>query len=130
VAAFPDLQFLVIINPNSGPGAAPWWSNEDYIREIPRLNALPNVTTLGYVRASYCRRPLQDVLGDIETYDRRGREDSRYRVDGIFLDETVNLYSEEAKRYLDNVDRRARDLMGIAGRELVSLEYLLWKNES
>jgi hypothetical protein len=130
VAAFPDLQFLVIINPNSGPGAAPWWPNEDYIREIPRLNALPNVTTLGYVRATYCKRPLQDVLEDIETYDRRGREDIRYRVDGIFLDETVNLYSEEAKRYLDTVDRRARDLMGLAGRELVSLEYLLWKNGS
>jgi hypothetical protein len=124
VAAFPHLQFLVIVNPNSGPGAEPWWPNEDYLREIPRLNALPNVTTLGYVRATYCKRPIHDLCGDIETYDRRGREDSKCRVDGIFIDETVNLYSEEAKRYLDSVDHAASTLLGVAGKRLVSPWYL------
>ncbi|KAH6862034.1 Spherulation-specific family 4 [Alternaria alternata] len=113
VAANPCVRFVVIINPNSGPGAAPWWPNEDYVREIARLNALPNVTTLGYVRVAYCRRPVQDVLEDIETYGRRAREDDRLRVEGIFVDETVNLYSEEAKKYLDAIDRRARTLIGV-----------------
>ncbi|OAG20231.1 hypothetical protein CC77DRAFT_989826 [Alternaria alternata] len=113
VAANPCVRFVVIINPNSGPGAAPWWPNEDYVREIARLNALPNVTTLGYVRVAYCRRPVQDVLEDIETYRRRAREDDRLRVEGIFVDETVNLYSEEAKKYLDAIDRRARTLIGV-----------------
>jgi hypothetical protein len=83
---------------------------------------LPNVTTLGYVCITYCKRPVQDVLDDIESYDRRGREDSKYRVDGIFLDETVNLYSEEAKGYLDTVDRRAQVLAGVAKRRMASLQ--------
>ncbi|RII16917.1 hypothetical protein CUC08_Gglean003365 [Alternaria sp. MG1] len=119
VAANPCVRFVVIINPNSGPGAAPWWPNEDYVREIARLNALPNVTTLGYVRVAYCRRPVQDVLEDIETYGRRAREDDRLRVEGIFVDETVNLYSEEAKKYLDAIDRRARTLIGVVENKMM-----------
>jgi len=82
---------------------------------------LPNVTTLGYVRTTYCKRPVQDILDDIESYDRRGRENSGYRVDGIFLDETVNLYSEEVKSYLDTVDRRAHVLAGVAEERMASL---------
>src|SRR3954452_15888951 len=98
IAQHPDVQFLVIINPNSGPGAAPWWPNADYVREIPRLNALPNVKTLGYICATYCKRSLDAALDDIDTYGARGRKDARQGVDGIFVDETVNLYSDEAKR--------------------------------
>ncbi|KAG9194725.1 hypothetical protein G6011_04760 [Alternaria panax] len=118
-AAYPCLQFFVIVNPNSGPGVAPWWPNEDYVREIPRLNALPNVTTLGYVQVAYCKRPIQDVLEDIETYHRRSEQDDRLSVDGIFVDETVNLYSEEAKKYLDAIDRRARTLIGVVENRMV-----------
>jgi hypothetical protein len=120
IAAYPNLEFLVIINPNSGPGAAPWWPNGDYIREIPRLNELPNVTTLGYVRATYCKRDLKDVLEDIQTYAERGRKDAGLRVDGIFVDETVNLYSKEAKGYLDVIDRKVEESIGVTGSRLVS----------
>lgn len=76
------------------------------------------------MRATYCKRPVQNVLEDIGTYDRRGGEDDRLRVDGIFIDETVNLYSEEAKRYLDAIDCRARTLIGVAERRTVSLDVL------
>jgi hypothetical protein len=118
-----DLQFLVIVNPNSGPGAAPWWPNEDYIREIPRLNALRNVTTLGYVRVTYCKRDLEETLEDIETYAGRGRKDDGARVDGIFVDETVNIYSKEAKLYLDAIDRKVEESIGVAGNRLVGYSY-------
>ncbi|EDU45689.1 conserved hypothetical protein [Pyrenophora tritici-repentis Pt-1C-BFP] len=106
IAKHPDVQFLVILNPNSGPGAAPWWPNADYIREIPRLNALPNVKTLGYICATYCKRSLKAALDDIEIYGARGRNDVCQGVDGVFVDETVNLYSHEAKNWLDSVDRK------------------------
>ncbi|RMZ70609.1 cell surface [Pyrenophora seminiperda CCB06] len=106
IAKHPHLQFLAIINPNSGPGAAPWWPNEDYIREIARLNALPNVKTLGYICATYCKRSLDAALDDIDIYGERGRKDAHQRVDGVFVDETVNLYSDEAKKWLDAVDRK------------------------
>jgi hypothetical protein len=124
VAAHPELEFLVIINPNSGPGSAPWWPNEDYIREIPRLNTLPNVTTLGYVRATYCKRDLKDVLEDIETYAERGQQDGILKLDGIFVDETVNLYTKEARGYLDAIDRKVEENIGVDGRRLASHPFI------
>ncbi|USP76102.1 hypothetical protein yc1106_03376 [Curvularia clavata] len=92
----------------AGPGTPPWWPNADYVREIARLNALSNVTTLGYVRATYCKRPHGDICEDIKVYAARGREDEKMRVEGVFVDETVNLYDERVKRYLDGVDERVR----------------------
>jgi hypothetical protein len=119
IATYPNLHFIVIINPHNGPGTVPWWPNEDYIREIPRLNTLPNVTTLGYVRATYCKRDLESVLEDIETYAERGRAGEELKVDGTFVDETVNLCSEEAKSFLDAIDRKVEESIGMTGKRLV-----------
>ncbi|KAF1934962.1 hypothetical protein EJ02DRAFT_460788 [Clathrospora elynae] len=116
ISANPHLHFLIIINPNSGPGAAPWWPNPDYIREIPRLNAFPNVTTLGYVRATYCERPVEDLFADIEAYAERSNDKAHpgLGVQGIFVDETVNLYTEDAKRYLDSIDQKVERSFGFS----------------
>ena len=90
---------------------------------MPRLNAQPNVTIVGYVRATYCKRSLDDVFEDIETYAERSLESGLkgLEVQGIFVDETVNLHSEEAKRYLDQIDRKVKETMGIGGDRLVSV---------
>lgn len=119
ISAHPDLEFLVIVNPNSGPGAPPWWPNEDYVREIPRLNASRNVTTVGYVRTTYCRRPVEDVVQDIEVYAKRNNVFAGLQVHGIFVDETVNLYSKEAKHYLDRIDHTVKGSAGIHGNRIV-----------
>lgn len=117
LAAYPNLQFLVIVNPNSGPGAAPWWPTDDYVREIPRLNTHPNVDILGYVRATYCTRPLADVFDDIDMYATWSLDDEHQGlgVQGIFVDETVNLYSTDAKQYLDEIDQKVKTTEGIGG---------------
>ena len=121
ISAYPNLEFLIIVNPNSGPGAAPWWPNEDYVRELPRLNAHPSVTTIGYIRATYCQRPVEDVARDIEAYAMRSgsEEFPGLQVQGIFVDETVNLFSGEAKRYLDGIDRKVKENNGIDGNRIV-----------
>lgn len=119
LSAHPHLHFLIILNPNSGPGTAPWWPNTDYLREIPRLNALPNVTTLGYVRATYCKRAHGDICSDICAYAERGRQDAKLKVEGVFVDETVNLYSKEMKRYLDGIDERVKREDAFGGEGLV-----------
>ena len=121
LSKYPSLKVIVIINPHSGPGIAPWWPNEDYTQEIPRLNAYSNVTLLGYVRATYCRRQLSDVIDDIETYAARSTGDASVGlgVQGIFVDETVNLYTKEKKHYLDNIDARVRGMDGIGGNRMV-----------
>lgn len=129
VTAYPNLEFFVIVNPSSGPGAAPWWPNEDYVREIPRLNAHSNVTTVGYVRSTYCRRPWEDVVRDIESYAARSPHNahSGLEMHGIFVDETVNLFNEEAKLYLDGLDGKVKETNGLYGNRVVRHLVLLFR---
>jgi hypothetical protein len=121
ISAYPGLDFVVIINPNSGPGTAPWWPNEDYVREIPRLNSYPNVQTVGYVRAAYCKRALDNVFEDIQTYAIRPEDDSisALEMQGIFVDETPNLYSPRTKQYLDDIDKSVKAIKGFGVPRLV-----------
>lgn len=112
---------MIIVNPISGPGGPPWWPNKDYVREIPRLNAEPNVTTIGYIRVDYCRRPLEEVFGDIKTYaDRSVDPDFEgLGMEGIFVDETPNHAKPEFKEYLDAVDQYIKNVDGILGSRIV-----------
>jgi hypothetical protein len=69
-AAYPSLQFTVIVNPSSGPGE---WPNSDYAAAIAQLNALSNVQTIGYVDTAQVNVPggpytIEKVVGDIKTY--------------------------------------------------------------
>lgn len=117
----PSLGFVVIVNPNSGPGTEPWWPNADYVRDIPRLNAFPNVCVVGYVATTYCKRNIEDVFKDIERYA-AWSSDERFPglgVSGIFFDETPNLYEEDVKSYLDAVSTKGREIDGIMGDRLV-----------
>lgn len=75
--------------------------------------------TLGYVRATYCKRSLGDICKDIDVYAHRGRETEGLQVEGIFVDETVNLYSKEAKRYLDGIDEKVHCGDSFPGKRMV-----------
>jgi hypothetical protein len=120
------LDFIVILNPNSGPGAPPWWPNADYVREIPKLNAQPNVQTLGYVATDYCKRPISEVVDDVASYASWSSNLGcpGLRVDGIFFDETPNAYSNEAKSYLNDITKCVKENAGIMRDRLVSSAYL------
>jgi hypothetical protein len=122
ISTNPTLDFIIIVNPNNGPGTPPWWPNADYVREIPKLNALPNVQTLGYVATTYCKRPISEVFDDIASYASWSSnvEFPSLRVDGIFFDETPNVYSDEAKTYLNDITKRVKEHTGIMKDRLVS----------
>lgn len=95
------------MNPDSGPGKSPWWPNKDYVREIPRLTAHKNVTTVGYVPIDYCNRDIQDVQKDVNSYA-GWRGDSNIPgcfVDGIFFDETPNEHSASKIQYLESITK-------------------------
>ncbi|RHZ70746.1 hypothetical protein CDV55_108225 [Aspergillus turcosus] len=100
ITTHPDLDFLVVVNPNSGPGDRDLPSpNKDYAREVPRLNAFANVYTVGYVRIDYCCKPLNDVYEEIDRYASWSGSEGM-GLGGILLDETPNHYSEERGEYL------------------------------
>ena len=71
-----DRVSLVVVNPDSGPGAG----DAAYGRAIRGLAGL----VAGYVDTAYARRPLADVLADVEAYRRL------HGVDAVFLDQVTS----------------------------------------
>ncbi|PIG69296.1 cell surface spherulin 4-like protein [Aspergillus arachidicola] len=114
IAANPDLHFLVIVNPNSGPGASPL-PDANYVREVARLNRYANVVTVGYIAINYCKKPLQEALEEVQTYATWADDYVRtgLGVGGIFLDETPNLSSPEAVEYLSILQDRIKSTPGL-----------------
>ncbi|KAJ4351782.1 uncharacterized protein N0V89_007125 [Didymosphaeria variabile] len=121
VISNPALNFVVIVNPNSGPGSEPWWPNADYIREIPKLNAQPNVRTVGYVSTAYCKRTIEEVFTDIDRYATWAVEDGvlDLGINGIFFDETPNIFTNEVKDYLGAITRKVKESKQRLGDRLV-----------
>ncbi|KAJ9112226.1 hypothetical protein QFC22_006310 [Naganishia vaughanmartiniae] len=116
----PHVQFVVIVNPNSGPGVHPE-PDTRYAHEIPRLNARANVQTVGYVSTNYCKRDVGDVVKDIRVYSgwssMKGMKG--VSVQGIFFDETPNHWSAEAAEYLDMITAEVKKDTGIKGDRMV-----------
>jgi len=113
-----DLNYTIIVNPDSGPGndSLP---NDDYLPAIQRLNAFPNARTVGYVRTNYTLRPLSDVLQDISTYSGWANSSQGIEMHGIFFDEAVHEYTPEAAEYMREANDAVRAASGFAGDETV-----------
>lgn len=60
-------NFLVIVNPNNGPGSAAE-PDANYLAGLRALSAASNVRILGYVSCSYGARPLTKLEEDIGRY--------------------------------------------------------------
>jgi hypothetical protein len=110
----------VVINPNSGPGKPPA-PDDSYARELPLLNRAPNVTTVGYVRTEYCKRSADKVYEEVAIYAdwASGGEASGIYVEGIFMDEAPNHYSEHVAQYLNGLTTKIKANDGIIGKKLV-----------
>lgn len=121
IDANPSLDFIVIVNPNSGPGSPPWWPNLDYLREVPKLNARSNCTTVGYVRVDYCNRDVAEVVEEIHQYAQWSQQNGvkGLHVSGIFFDETPNVSSQFKTTYLTKIDQEVKATQGILGERLV-----------
>lgn len=63
----PNLHFVVVINPNNGPGQSKM-PDACYTAALRSLADYPNICTLGYVYCSYGKRPISAVRADIDTY--------------------------------------------------------------
>lgn len=116
----PDLDFLVIVNPNSGPGDSPL-PDENYSREIPRLNRYSNVYTVGYVRIDYCKKPHSEAYAEIERYAGWSKqyETTHLGVRGIFVDETPNHYAPDRAEYLKALTKFIKNTPGILADRFV-----------
>ncbi|KAJ4287153.1 hypothetical protein N0V90_012551 [Kalmusia sp. IMI 367209] len=121
-AAYPSLQFTVIVNPNSGPGYAPWWPNTDYTTYLAKLNALPNIHVVGYTDTAQVNveggaYTTDTIEKDIATYAARST-DATYPnigVNGIFFDDVTNVYSDSIGEILEEVANYTKAQSGIEG---------------
>jgi hypothetical protein len=82
-----------------------------YLDEIPKLREYPNIRTLGYVATHYADKPLQDVLAEIDMYAKWPKiaNNTKMRVDGIFLDETPSTYTADEYQYLKTASQAVRN---------------------
>lgn len=61
------------------------------------------------------------MFEDIKTYANRRGDDAfaTLEMQGIFVDETVNLYSPQTKQYLDNIDQSVKANEGFGAPRIV-----------
>jgi spherulation-specific family 4 protein len=90
--AVPDLARharpqLIVVNPDSGPGAA---RDDAYVAAV-RGAQRAGAQVLGYVATGYGARPPADVEADVDRYA------EWYGTDGIFLDEAAAAPSQLAR---------------------------------
>ncbi|KAI6779501.1 Spherulin-like protein [Emericellopsis cladophorae] len=100
-----NINFLVIINPNNGPGEGPL-PDGSYTASLHQLQSIPNIQLLGYVHCTYGRRPLEDVCRDVDRYYSWNAQ--LLRVDGIFIDEVPS--AAEAVPYMAHLAGHVRSV--------------------
>jgi hypothetical protein len=82
LAEYPSIDFLIIINPSSGPGSSSpdsVWTNA-----ITKLKSYSNAQIIGYVRTSYGGRDSSEIESEVSEY---AAWPEAARVSGIFFDE-------------------------------------------
>lgn len=126
---FHSVTFIIILNPNNGPGSCDYKKQGDhnntavslpdnnYIREILKLNSYANVKTVGYVSTRWAHREPHLAKSDVDIYSNWSKSPSPapgLGVKGIFLDETVTQYSDSGELYLKelNIFIRSEDNFG------------------
>jgi hypothetical protein len=114
-----DLNYTIIVNPNSGPGDSSL-PNADYVPAIQKLNAFHNARTVGYVRTDYGNRSLDDVLQDISTYSGWANSSQGIEMHGIFFDEAAHDYTADVADYMQTANDAVKAASGIAGDKIVS----------
>jgi hypothetical protein len=92
----PSRPRMVIVNPDSGPGAQEGHAYGEAVRALRAAG----VRVLGYVPTSYGGRAMADVLSDVRRYL------AWYGVDGIFFDEASS--DAASLPYYRAVSREAR----------------------
>ncbi|KAL8724088.1 MAG: hypothetical protein Q9166_008139 [cf. Caloplaca sp. 2 TL-2023] len=98
IAANPNVQWQIIVNPNSGPGTYP--PDTNYVAGLSKLNSYANVITLGYVATNYTSVPYSTLTSQMDVYARWATyTQANISVGGIFFDEVNNTAASAVYTY-------------------------------
>jgi len=87
--AYPNVPFMAVIDPGSGPGTSP---DPNYVAGVKNLQAA-GVIVLGYVPTGYATGSYS-AIGNLEA--QVSAYNSWYHVNGIFFDEMSNVVGYES----------------------------------
>jgi Spherulation-specific family 4 len=102
IQSHPSVDFIIVINPASGPGPDSL-PDTIYAREIIRLNSYANVRTIGYVPMNYGKKPIESTYADITKYCGWGNQNPSLAMQGVFLDESPQIADPHNITYVENV---------------------------
>ncbi|KAF7966133.1 hypothetical protein HWV62_24988 [Athelia sp. TMB] len=112
IAAYPDVQWQIIVNPASGPGntSANPYPDSNYIAGISKLNSYSNVQTIGYVDTATGGRPYSSVTADIQAYANWANYSPKnIAVKGIFFDDFTVSTTQASYTYASNITNYAHE---------------------
>ena len=90
--AHPNIPMIAIVNPSSGSGLE---INPEILKGVRKMQSV-GIKVIGYVPTGYSWRSRDDVVAEIENYNKW------YGTDGIFFDEVAHWYGREGY-YIDLV---------------------------
>ena len=109
ISAYPSVQWQIVINPNSGPGAAGSYPDSNYIYGVSQLNSYSNVLLEGYVDTAFTSRNINNVKTDINTYANWANcpsstcGTSNISMAGIFFDDVTTVSNTTTRNYMKTV---------------------------
>lgn len=90
IAAYPKVQWQVILSLDSGPGTSTYPTDPNFISGIAKLNSYHNVITLGYIDTALATRPYTTIESEIAKYANWANyEKANISIGGIFFDHVV-----------------------------------------
>ncbi|BGP24693.1 spherulin 4-like cell surface protein [Rhodotorula toruloides] len=122
-AANPSQQFVLILNPDSGPTLDP---TDPSMYCVPLLRAkMPSSTIIGYVRTGFGSRSQTDVSNEITQYKQwsginvNATTGQTAKLDGIFFDEVSDSASSTNLKRYQTYASLARNAFGRTGSAVV-----------
>jgi len=119
--AFPNMQFTVVVNPNSGPGSTAC-PDTNYIGGIAFMNKYKNIKKIGYVDSAEAGRAASAYQKDLKTYAGWNTTTckSDIHLDGIFIDDVNNANTTTNQAYYKTLSGAVNSTMP-AGKNFLML---------
>ncbi|KAL9585453.1 MAG: hypothetical protein Q9212_001526 [Teloschistes hypoglaucus] len=106
------VQFIVVVNPNSGPGTSSHPTDRNIISGVSKLNSYPNVHTVGYVLTGHGSRNHTIVKADVHAYAQwASYTGANIAIGGIYFDEVSSETTSTNYDYYNASATYARSIM-------------------
>ncbi|OOQ85259.1 hypothetical protein PEBR_26942 [Penicillium brasilianum] len=108
ISSHPDIEFQVIVNPDSGPGDTTY-PDANLITGISTLNSYDNVHVIGYIRTNYAECAQAEVDSQIAVYSGWSSYTAKnISVSGIFFDEAPRTNENTKIAYMQSISATAK----------------------